>query len=158
MKNNITELVFVFDKSGSMVCLESNIIGGAIRHIGRVYKFACHEDVSEQTVFVITADGIENASRRYTSDKVKAIIERQKEKYGQEIFLIGANIDAVEAAAKYSIGANRALIYNADKEGKSVVYKTVANSVCNVRASTPLAANWSDDINEDYVRRGKSRK
>ena len=115
MKNNITEFVFVFDKSGSMACLESNIIGGAIRHIGRVHKFACHEDVSEQTVFVITTDGIEDASRRYTSDKVKAIIERQKGKYGQEIFLIGANIDAVEAAAKYSIGANRALIYNADK-------------------------------------------
>ena len=80
-------------------------------------------------MFVTTTDDMKDASRRYTSDKVKAIIERQKEKYGQVILLIGANIDAVETAAKYGIGADRALIYNADKEGKSVVYKTVANSV-----------------------------
>ena len=133
-------------------------IGGAIHHIGNVHKDARPEDVPVHTMFIITTDGMENASRRYSSDKVKAMIERQKEKYGWEFLFIGANIDAVETAARYGIGADRAVNYNADKEGTSIVFNTVANAVCNVRACASLNADWSDDINEDYVRRSKNTK
>jgi len=130
-------------------------LGGAIRHIGNIHKYARREDVPENTMFVITTDGMENASRKYSSEKVKAMIERQKEQYGWEFLFIGANIDAVETAARYGIGADRAVNYNADKKGTSIVYDTVAKAVCNVRAKAPLCADWSNDINEDYIRRGK---
>lgn len=133
-------------------------IGGAIHHIGNIHKYARPEDVPEHTMFVITTDGMENASRRYSSEKVKAMIERQKEKYGWEFLFIGANIDAVETAAKYGIGADRAVNYNADKEGTNIVYEAVAKAVCNVRACAPLCADWSNDINEDYIRRGKNKR
>ncbi|MBR4857713.1 MAG: VWA domain-containing protein [Clostridia bacterium] len=215
MKNNITELVFILDKSGSMAGLESDTIGGfnamiekqkkqdgkcyvstvlfsnesevlhdrvelseinpmterdyavggctalidaiggAIHHIGNVHKYARPEDVPENTMFIITTDGMENASHRYTSDKVKAMIERQKKRYGWEFLFIGANIDAVETAARYGIGADRAVNYNADKEGTSIVYDSIAKAVCNVRASVPLNEDWSDEINQDYIRRGE---
>ena len=215
MKNSITELVFVLDRSGSMAGLESDTIGGfnamiekqkkqegecfvstvlfdgvsevlhdrvklseikpmtnedytvrgctalidalggAIHHIGNVHKYARPEDVPEHTMFVITTDGMENASRHYSSGKVKAMIERQKEKYGWEFLFIGANIDAVETAAQYGIGADRAVNYNADKKGTGIIYESVSNAVCKMRASAPLTADWSDKINEDYIRRGK---
>ena len=133
-------------------------VGGAIHHIGNVHKYARPEDVPEHTMFIITTDGMENASRRYSSEKVKAMIERQKEKYGWEFLFIGANIDAVETAARYGIGADRAVNYNADHEGTSIVYESVAKAVCNVRACAPLSADWSNDINEDYIRRGKKHR
>ena len=215
IRNNVTELVFILDRSGSMSGLEADTIGGfnamiekqkkqkgecyvstvlfdgvsevlhdrvrlseikpmtdkdytvrgctalidalggAIHHIGNIHKYARPEDVPENTMFVITTDGMENASRKYSSEKVKAMIERQKQKYGWEFLFIGANIDAVETAARYGIGADRAVNYNADKKGTSIVYDTVATAVCNVRAKAPLCADWSNDINEDYIRRGK---
>lgn len=217
IRNNITELVFIIDRSGSMAGLEADTIGGfnamiekqkkqdgkcyvstvlfsndsevvhdrvslneiramtaddylvggctalidaigsAIHHIGNVHKYAREEDVPENTMFVITTDGMENASRKYSSDKVKAMIERQKEKYGWEFLFIGANIDAVETAARYGIGADRAVNYNADKEGTSIVYEAVANAACCMRASVPLDESWSRRINEDYERRGKNQ-
>ena len=84
-------------------------IGGAIHHVGNVHKYARPEDVPEHTMFVITTDGMENASRRYNSEKVKQMIERQKAKYGWEFLFLGANIDAVETASQFGIGADRAV-------------------------------------------------
>lgn len=213
MKNNITELVFILDRSGSMAGLEGDTIGGfnsliekqrkedgdcyvstvlfdnvtevlhdrikldkvkkmtdkdysvrgctalidaiggAIYHIGNIHKYARPEDVPEHTLFVITMDGQENASHIYTIDKVKQMIERQKEKYGWEFLFIGANIDAVETAARYGIGKDRAVNYNADSQGTQVLYDTVAQAVCNVRASAPLAADWGKNITEDFNKR-----
>ena len=218
MKNNITELVFIIDRSGSMAGLvtdtiggfnsmiekqkrqdgecyvstvlfnnESEVlhdrvklrdipmmtendytacgstalidaIGGAIHHIGNIHKYARVEDVPEHTMFVITTDGYENSSHRYTSEDVKRMIERQKEKYGWEFLFIGANIDAVETAARYGIRKDRAVNYNADKEGTKVLYETLSEAVCEVRASAPLGADWSDEINSDYQKRGKKGK
>lgn len=129
-------------------------IGGAIHHIGNVHKYARPEDVPEHTMFVITTDGMENASRNYSSDKVKKMIQRQKEKYGWEFLFIGANIDAVETAARFGISRERAVNYHADKRGTRVVYESVADAVCSVRASMPLEESWSRKIDEDY----KSRK
>jgi uncharacterized protein YegL len=218
MKNNMTELVFILDRSGSMAGLESDTIGGfnamiekqkkmdggcyvstvlfddesevlhdrvalgdippmtqddytvrgctalidaiggAIHHIGNIHKYARPEDVPEHTMFIITTDGQENASRRYSSEQVKKMIERQKEKYGWEFLFIGANIDAVETAARYGISRDRAVNYNADGEGTHILYKTVAKAVSNVRANAPLGASWSEDINADYQKRGKQAK
>lgn len=133
-------------------------IGGAIHHIGNVHKYARPEDVPEHTMFIITTDGMENASRRYTSDRVKAMIERQKEKYGWEFLFIGANIDAVETAAQYGINPDRAVNYNADEKGTKILYATVSESICQMRANAPLQANWSEEVNKDYQKRVKKRK
>ncbi len=216
-KNNITELVFILDRSGSMSGLESDTIGGfnamiekqrkidgecyvstvlfdnvsevlhdrvklsdikpmtedeytvrgctalidaiggAIHHIGNIHKYARKEDVPQHTMFVITTDGMENASHRYSSEQVKKMIERQKAKYGWEFLFIGANIDAVETARRYGIESDRAVNYNADKQGTKILYKSVANAVCSVRESRPLSVDWSSEINEDYEKRGKKR-
>ena len=86
------------------------------------------------------------------------MIERQKEKYGWEFLFIGANIDAVETAARYGISRDRAVNYSADEEGTHILYESVAKAVCNVRASAPLSAEWSEEINADYQKRGKNSR
>ena len=130
-------------------------IGGAIHHIGNVHRYARPEDVPAHTMFIITTDGMENASKKYSSERVKGMIERQKEKYGWEFLFIGANIDAVETAARYGIDKNRAVNYNADKEGTRVLYESVSNAVCKLRSCAPLADSWSADIDADYRSRGR---
>ncbi|NMP38460.1 MAG: hypothetical protein GX051_10140 [Clostridiales bacterium] len=132
-------------------------MGGAIHHIGNVHKYARPEDVPEHTMFVITTDGMENASKRYSADTVKKMIERQKDKYGWEFIFIGANIDAVETAEQFGIGADRAVNYNADSLGTRTLYSTVSETVCAVRGNKPIAPDWSKSIDEDY-RRAKSDK
>ena len=216
-ENNLTELVFILDRSGSMSGLESDTIGGfnamiekqkkeagecfvstvlfdnestvlhdrlplaqvetltardyqvggctalidaigdAIHHIGNIHKYARKEDVPAHTMFVIMTDGMENASRRYSSDEVKRKIERQKEKYGWEFLFIGANIDAVETAKHYGIAPNRAVNYHADQDGTRVVYEAVSEAVCNLRASKAVSDDWSDRINRDYQGRKSKR-
>ena len=215
MKKNLTELVFILDRSGSMEGLEKDTIGGfnamikkqraeageavistllfddetevihdrltlenvpeltekeyyvrgctalldavggAIHHIGNVHKYAREEDRPEKTLFVITTDGMENASRRYTYDKVKSMIQRQKEKYGWEFLFLGANIDAAREAARFGISEDRAANYHADHKGTAVIYEAVSETVCNFRASQPMAANWKDKIDADFRKRGR---
>ena len=125
-------------------------VGGAIHHIGNVHKYAREEDRPEKTLFVITTDGLENASRRYTYDKVKAMIERQREKYGWEFLFLGANIDAAREAARFGIRADCAADYHADSVGTEVLYSSVSEAVCQVRRSAPLAADWKQKINADF--------
>ena len=217
-KNNITELVFILDRSGSMGGLESDTIGGfnamiekqkkqdgvcyvstvlfaneskvihdrvsldsvrpmtdedyvvggctalidaigdAIRHIGNIHKYARAEDVPANTVFVITTDGMENASRKYSAQEVRSMIERRKEENGWEFLFIGANIDAVETAGRFGIAPDRAVNYHADKKGTEVVYSCVSEAVAQVRACAPMQASWSDSINADYNARKTERK
>lgn len=128
-------------------------IGGAIHHIGNIHKYARPEDVPEHTMFIITTDGMENASHNYTGDEVKRMIERQKEKYGWEFLFIGANIDAVETAAQFGIGRNRAVNYRADSRGTQVLYETVADTVYAMRADIPISDTWSRRIDEDFNNR-----
>lgn len=128
-------------------------IGTSISHIASIHKYARQCDVPEHTMFVIMTDGYENASHKYSSDRVKKMIEKEKKKYGWEFLFIGANIDAVETAGQFGIESDRAVNYNADSEGTSVVYDTVGDTVCNVRASMPISADWSERINEDYNNR-----
>jgi uncharacterized protein YegL len=128
-------------------------VGSAIKHIGNVHKYARPEDVPENTMFVITTDGMENASRNFSSDEVKKMIERQKEKYGWEFIFVAANIDAVETAKSFGISEDRAVNYHADKQGTACVYNAVSDAVKNVRSCAPLRASWKDEIDKDYKRR-----
>ncbi len=128
-------------------------VGGAVHHIGNVHKYAREEDIPEHTLFVITTDGLENASRKYTYDKVKAMIQRQKEKYGWEFIFMGANIDAAREAARFGISQDRAANYHADSQGTSVIYQAVSQAVSGVRACCPMSAQWKQSIDEDYRNR-----
>ncbi len=212
MKKNLTELVFILDRSGSMSGLEADTIGGfnsmierqkeaegdvlvstvlfddesrvvhdrvnirriepmtrkdyyvggctalldavggAIRHISNIHKYARTEDVPEHTIFVITTDGMENASHRYSAEEVKRMIERQKEKYGWEFMFLGANIDAVTTAARIGIDKSRAVNYRSDSEGTRLNYRVVGEALHCMRQSTPLNEDWSREI-EEYCRR-----
>ena len=130
-------------------------VGDAIHHIGNVHKYARPEDVPEKTVFVITTDGMENASHRYTYDKVRRMIEKEKEKYGWEFIFLGANIDALQEAARFGISADRAANYRCDRRGTAVIYEGINEVVSAVRCSRPMAAEWKRSIDEDYEKRGK---
>ena len=133
-------------------------IGGAIHHIGNIHKYARPEDVPEHTLFIITTDGMENASRFYSSDRVKQMIQRQKTKYGWEFLFLGANIDAVETARHFGIGADRAVNYNSDSAGTQLNYEVLNDAISAVRSSAPLGADWKSRIDEDYEKRGKGEK
>ncbi len=214
MKKNLTELVFILDRSGSMAGLEGDTIGGfnamiekqkkepgeafvstilfdnvsevlhdrvkldavpkmtdrdytvrgctalidaiggAIKHISNIHKYARPEDVPEHTMFVITTDGMENASRRFSSDEVKKMIEQQKSEFGWEFLFIGANIDAVQTAAQFGIGHDRAVNYHADSQGTQVLYETLCAPISAMRSNKPIEADWGEKISKDY----KSRK
>ena len=172
MKKNLTEIVFILDRSGSMSGLEADTIGGfnsmiekqkkealldaiggAIHHIGNIHKYAREEDVPEHTLFVITTDGMENASRRYDSETVKKMIEWQKAKYGWEFLFLGANIDAVETASRFGIGADRAVNYHSDHQGTQLNYEVLSEAVSTVRCSAALGTEWKKRIDEDYKTR-----
>ena len=216
MKKNLTELVMILDRSGSMGGLESDTIGGynsmlkkqretegdvlvstvlfdhnievlhdrvpldkvpemtandyyvrgstalldavggAIHHIGNVHKYAREEDRPEKTIFVITTDGMENASREYSYARVKEMVERQKEKYGWEFLFLGANIDAIATAGRFGISADRAANYHSDHEGTALNYEVLADAVSDMRCcSAPIGAGWKKRIEEDFKKRGK---
>ncbi len=212
MKNNITELVFILDRSGSMAGLEADTIGGfnamiekqkkqdgkcyvstvlfdnvsevlhdrinlsdipkmtendytvrgctalidavggAIRHIGNIHKYARKEDVPEHTLFVITTDGMENASKRYSSDDVKRMIN-EKKKLGWEFLFLGANIDSVQTASRLGIDEERAVDFKCDSEGTKLNYSVVSETISSFRESRPIKANWKRKIEEDYKKR-----
>ena len=220
MKTNLTELVFILDRSGSMGGLESDTIGGfnsmlakqqnqegecrittvlfdneyevlhdridikavspitekeyfvrgntalldavgrTIHIIGNTQKHTSEQYRAEKVLFVITTDGMENASREYTYDKVKSQIERQKSKYGWEFIFLGANIDAVEVADRFGIARNRAQNFHNDCEGIKHNYSAVSRAVSAFRFAkgcAPLAEDWSAEIEADYKRRDKKR-
>lgn len=213
MKNGITEMVFILDRSGSMGGLESDTIGGFnamiekqkkqegkayvttvlfdhevnVLHdrvaldeiqpmtdkdytvrgttalidaigmtIGRIkgqHKDLSEDEVPEHTIFVITTDGMENASKEYSSKDVKKMIEHQKKKHNWEFLFIGANIDAVETAKHFGIDKNRAVNYKADARGTGVLYNAVSSVVGSVRKSKAIEDTWCQEINEDFEKR-----
>ena len=208
----ITELVFILDRSGSMAGLEKDTIGGfnamiekqkqeegvcyvttvlfdheiqtlhdrvklddiqpitvqdytvrgctalidaigmTVKRIEDIHRYARPEDVPAHTMFVITTDGMENASKAYTADTVKKMIGDKKEQ-GWEFLFIGANIDAIGTAKGFGIGADRAVNYHADQKGTEVLFQCVSKAVSGVRASAPVTAAWCEDIEQDYQSR-----
>lgn len=129
-------------------------VGGAIHHIGNVHKYARPEDVPEHTLVVITTDGMENASQRYSHQQVRKMVERQQEKYGWEFLFLGANIDAVETAGHMGIAPQRAANYCCDAEGTQLNYEVLSQAVCSVRVGAPLDSKWKARIDRDFKRRG----
>lgn len=214
MKKNLTEIVFILDRSGSMAGLEDDTIGGfnammekqkrevgeayvstvlfdnhmevihdrvdlrkiqpmtreeyyvrgctalldavgkSIHHIGNIHKYAREEDRPEKTIFVITTDGMENASREYSYERLRRLIE-EKKKLGWEFLFLGANIDAAKEAARFGITADRAANYHADHRGTAVIYEAMSEAVCDVRACRPMGASWKHRVDEDYKMREK---
>ena len=128
-------------------------IGQAIHHIGNIHKYAREEDRPEHTIFVITTDGMENASHRYTAEQVRQKIERQKQKYGWEFMFLGANMDAVETAGRIGIDKNRAVSYHSDHVGTQLNYEVISEAVCCMRECAAIPDNWADRIEEDYRKR-----
>ena len=130
-------------------------VGGAIHHIGNIHKYARDEDRPEKTLFIITTDGMENASRRYTYKKVKQMVERQKARYGWEFLFFGANMDAIAVAGNIGIYADRAVTYQCDEEGTALNYEVLGEAIHHVRSSDKmLAPSWKRKIDEDVKRRG----
>ena len=125
-------------------------IGGAIHHIGNVHKYAREEDRPEKTIFVITTDGYENASRKYSADRVKQMIERQKQKYGWEFIFLGANMDAVSVAGRMGIAPERAARFHNDGIGIKKNFGVVAESMAVLSKGLALEADVLDEIREDY--------
>ena len=212
MKNNITEVVFILDASGSMYELTDDTIGGfnsmlaeqrrkdskvlistvtfndssrvvhdrvdirevkdltrrdyvaggctalidamgdAIHHISTVHRYIRPEDVPDNTLFIITTDGMENASHRYTSAQVKRMVEQKKEQ-GWEFIFMGANIDAVETAKCYGISADMAADYVSDGRGTRANFKAARKAMMMAASGCRISAEWKEDIEEDMKRR-----
>lgn len=215
MKKNLTEVVFILDKSGSMSGLESDTIGGfnsmiskqkkekgealistvlfsdnsrvihdrknvkeikkmtskeysvggctalldaigdAIHHIKNIHKYIREEDVPENTLFVITTDGLENASHKYDYKQIKKMINKQKE-LGWEFMFLGANIDALETADNLGINREMAVNYNNDSKGTALNYETICESISELRSVGSISKNWNKKINNDYNKRKNS--
>lgn len=139
-------------------------VGGAIHHIANVHKYAREEDRPEKTLFVITTDGMENASTQYSYEKVQAMIKREQEKYGWEFIFIGANIDAVSEAKRFGIRKERAVNYVHDEIGTETVYRSVNKAIGALRMADPRVAgnvlddcDWADEIKTDFFRRGSKK-
>lgn len=221
MKKDLTELVFIIDRSGSMSGLEADTIGGfngllekqkketgeayvsvvlfddqtevlydrvdiqevepmndkqyyvrgctalldavggAIHHIKNVHRYAREEDVPEKTLFIITTDGMENASRQYSYDKVRRMVEHEKEKYHWEFLFLGANMDAIQVAGRFGIKPSRAVNYENDGAGTQLNYEVMSKAVsCARMSATAMDMEEAFDeeellapIREDYKRR-----
>lgn len=217
MKQGLTEMVFILDRSGSMAGLESDTIGGynammekqkqvpgeavvttvlfddqyeilhdrinlkgitaitdkeyyvrgstalldavgkTINKIGNALKHTAEEDRAENVMVVITTDGLENASREFSYEKVRNMIEHQKSKYGWEFIFLGANIDAIATAARFGINENRATNFHADSVGISKNYAGISETLSCLRVNHTIAENWKGDIEEDYKKRGAKK-
>ncbi len=136
-------------------------IGGAIHHIANVHKYAREEDRPEKTLFIITTDGMENASQRYDYKKVKQMVEEEQQKYGWEFLFLGANIDAIAVAGRFGLNANRAVNYVNDSEGTELNYSALSRMVSGFRRSKSRAEvdmvmeECCEPIREDYAKRHK---
>ena len=139
---------------GSTALLDA--IGGAIRHIGELHRRASEDERPNHTLFVITTDGQENASRRYGYAELRRLIERQKETYGWEFLFLGANMDAVAAASRFGIDADRAVRYNCDSAGIALNYEAVGQAILTLREKSALDRDWGVRIREDYQKRGRA--
>ena len=132
-------------------------VGGAISHIANIHKYARQEDIPERTLFIITTDGMENASHRYTYKMVRQMIQEQKEK-GWEFMFLGANIDAAQEAERFGIDESMAANYHCDEDGMALNYEVLHEALCKVRKNNlPLTADWKKKIDDDYQNRESDR-
>lgn len=132
-------------------------VGKTINKIGNVQKHTAEDERAEHVMFVITTDGMENASHEFSYEKIRTMIEHQKGKYGWEFIFLGANIDAVATAERFGISKDRATNYNADSDGTLLNYAVISETVSCLRSSRPISENWKDRIEEDFKKRGGKR-
>jgi hypothetical protein len=142
-----------YQVSGCTALLDA--IGGAVHHIANVHKYAREEDRPGKTIFVITTDGMENASRAYTYDEVQRMVKHEQEKYGWEFLFLGANMDAISAARSFGIRADRAVRYRRDSAGTALNYSVVSETVARVRRRESIEPDWSAPIEADVKKRGE---
>ncbi|MDI9517726.1 MAG: hypothetical protein WBH68_08705 [Erysipelotrichaceae bacterium] len=128
-------------------------VGGAITHIGKVHKYARKEDVPKKTLFVITTDGMENASQHYTYKQIKKMITKQQDKYGWEFLFLGANIDAAKEAGRFGIHKDFSVNYHSDSVGTSLNYEVLNEAITGIRKDSKLSRNWKKKIDEDFKNR-----
>lgn len=146
---------------GSTALLDA--VGGAIKHIINIHKYAREEDRPDKTIFVITTDGMENASINYNYDQVKKMIEKEQKEYGWEFIFIGANIDACAEAERFGIRRERAVNYIHDDRGTKLIYEGVSQAMCAaMEADSPMAMEENLSKNKlkkeivfDYLKRKK---
>ena len=130
-------------------------IGGAVRHIANVHKYAREEDRPGKTIFVITTDGMENASRRFNYADVQKMVQHEQEKYGWEFLFLGANMDAISAARRFGIREDRAVRYECDGAGTALNFAVVGQTIARARKGREIEADWCAEIADDYEKRGK---
>ena len=123
-------------------------VGGAIRHIRTVHRYAREEDRPAKTIFVITTDGMENASHHYSFADVKKLVEQQKESAGWEFIFLGADIDAISVAGRFGIGADRAVRYRKDRRGLELNYSVLSDTVAEMRKGRTVTDGWKAEIEE----------
>ena len=140
---------------GSTALLDA--IGRTIHKISNAQKHTADDYRAEKVMFVIITDGEENSSREYSAEKIKAQIERQKEKYGWEFVFLGANIDAIETAGRFGISADRAQNYHSDSEGVELNFRIISEAVSKYRECSEIPKGWNNDIQKDYKKRGKRK-
>jgi len=134
-------------------------VGRTINKIGGVQKNTAEEFRAEKVLFVITTDGMENASREFSYDKIKSMIEKQKSKHSWEFIFLGANIDAVDVANRFGISRDRAQNFHNDGEGIALNYCALSDTVSSYRAAPPGAsidADWAKEIKKDFKKRARS--
>ncbi len=137
---------------GSTALLDA--IGKTIRKIKNALKHTAEDYRADKVMFIITTDGMENASREYTYDKIKSMVEKQKEKHNWEFIFLGANIDAIETAERFGISADRAQNYHSDSKGVRLNYTVLSDSISCFRAGFGILPDWKKKIDEDYLERG----
>lgn len=155
-RKNLEEIALLSEKDyqvgGCTALLDA--IGGAIQHIGNIHKYARKEDVPDQTIFIITTDGMENASREYHSKQIKDMIHRQEEKYGWEFLFVAANIDAVETAEHIGIRKDRAANYCVERDTKAV-FEEISESICECREVGTIGEDWAENFEKKLQSRLK---
>ncbi len=144
-----------YQVGGSTALLDA--IGRTIHKIGNAQKHTADDYRAEKVMFVIITDGEENSSREYSAEKIKAQIERQKEKYGWEFVFLGANIDAIETAGRFGISADRAQNYHSDSEGIELNFRVMSEVVAEYRECSEISKGWNNEIQKDYKKSGRRK-
>jgi len=139
--------------SGSTALLDA--IGRGIKKIGKVQKYTPEDFRAEKVIFIITTDGMENASREYSYESIKKMVERQKEMYNWEFIFLGANIDALETAERFGIRRDRAANYHSDGKGTRMNYDVLSEAISDLRTNNEIDSNWKAAIDEDFIKRQK---
>jgi hypothetical protein len=132
-------------------------MGFTIQKIINVQKRTSEEERAEKVLFVITTDGMENASQEYSADKIKKMVQYQKDQYGWEFMFLGANIDAISTAARFGIDEDFAVEYHADNVGTQLNYEAVNEAVLNLRSGKKLNRSWKEGIERDYNLRSRNK-